>query len=133
MKNERPMNSFKEGMDMWMEYAKAYTDFVVGMTQSTMESMMEARAQLDKVMTETTDKAMDMAAKEQEMAMGMMTAFQTQAKQMWDQSAKMMETAMSQNKTMATKVTHMMENAADSTRNMAEQVASAMDPNKKVK
>lgn len=133
MKNERPMNSFKEGMDMWMEYAKAYTDFVVGMTQSTMESMMEARTQLDKVLTQTTDKAMEMAAKEQEMAMGMVNAFQTQAKQMWDQSAKMMETAMSQNKTMATKVTHMMENAADSTRNMAEQVASAMDPNKKVK
>lgn len=131
MKNDKPMNSLNEGMDMWMEYAKAYTDFVVGMNQNAMKAMVDAREQFDKAMSETMNKSMALGQKEQQMASDMMSAFQNQAQKMWDANTKFFENALDSGKAMTNQLTSMMDNASATTRAMTEKMASAMDPNKK--
>jgi hypothetical protein len=112
MKNDKPMNSLNEGMEMWMEYAKAYTDFVVGMNQNAMKAMTDAREQFDRAANEAMTKSLKLGEQEQHMATEMINAFQDQARKMWDNNVKFMEMAMSSNKTMADQMTSMMENAA---------------------
>ncbi|HQX76486.1 MAG TPA: hypothetical protein PL074_09235 [Thermoflexales bacterium] len=131
MKNDKPMNSLNEGMDMWMEYAKAYTDFVVGMNQNAMKAMVDAREQFDKAMSETMNKSMALGQKEQQMASDMMSAFQNQAQKMWDANTKLFENALDSGKAMTNQLTSMMDNASATTRAMTEKMAAAMDPNKK--
>ena len=112
MKNDKPMNSLNEGMEMWMEYAKAYTDFVVDMNQNAMKAMVDAREQFDRAANDAMTKSLKLGEQEQHMATEMINAFQEQAKKMWDNNVKFMEMAMSGNKTMADQMTRMMENAA---------------------
>jgi hypothetical protein len=107
MKNDKPMNSLNEGMEMWMEYAKAYTDFVVGMNQNAMKAAVDAREQFDRATNEAMNKAIKLGEQEQHMATEMMTAFQEQAKKMWDTNLKFVETAMSSGKAMTDQVTRM--------------------------
>ena len=82
----------KNSFNLWQEYAKAYTEFVVETTKQNVQTSLEMRQRMDEVMAELMKQAQTLNTQEQEIALQAAEALKAQAQATTERVNKLFNT-----------------------------------------